>query len=202
MTVRTYRGISAEERRAERRARVKDACLDVVGEGGVAKVTVEAVSAGAGLTKRYFYESFPDLDTLLAEVIDDIFTGLLTDILATLPGIDSIPERADTIARMLIDFFQRDARRARLYVEAPGHPTLRARREVAFQTYTRLLLEHLQPEDTPLDRRREVAALIIVAGVTQAASEWLRDGRVGGSGALTRDQIVDEIARVMIAALE
>jgi hypothetical protein len=39
--------------------------------------------------------------------------------------------------------------------------------------------------------------LIIVAGVTQAASMWLR-----GAVDLDRDQIVDEITRVMIAALE
>jgi AcrR family transcriptional regulator len=204
VTVRSYRGVSAEDRRTERRARVKWACLDVVGEQGVAEVTVEAVSARAGLTKRYFYESFADLDALLAEVIDDIFTELLAEILDALESVGpSVHQRAHTIARLLIDFFQRDVRRARLYVEAPGQPTLRDRREQAFDSYTRLLVEHLRPDPTSMpaatvaDRRRAVAALIIVAGVTQAASMWLR-----GAVDLDRDQIVDEIARVMTTALE
>jgi hypothetical protein len=88
-------------------------------------------------------------------------------------------------------------------VEAPGQPTLRARRELAFDSYTRLLVEHLRPDSTPMpaatvaDRRRALAALVIVAGVTQAASMWLR-----GAVELDRDQIIDEITRVMIAALE
>jgi AcrR family transcriptional regulator len=203
VTVRPYRGVSAEDRRTERRARVKSACLDVVGEQGVAEVTVEAISTRAGLTKRYFYESFADLDALLAEVIDDIFTELLAEILEALESLGpSVRQRAHTIVRLLIDFFQRDARRARLYVEAPGQPTLRARRELAFDSYTRLLVDHLRPGSTPTpatvaDRRRALAALIIVAGVTQAASMWLR-----GAVDLDRDQIVDEITRVMIAALE
>jgi AcrR family transcriptional regulator len=204
VTVRPYRGVSAEDRRTERRARIKSACLDVVGEQGVTEVTVEAVSARAGLTKRYFYESFTDLDALLAEVIDDIFTELLAEILEALRSVGpSVHQRAHTIVRLLIDFFQRDARRARLYVEAPGQPTLRARRELAFDSYTRLLVEHLRPDSTPMpaatvaDRRRALAALIIVAGVTQAASMWLR-----GAVDLDRDQIIDEITRVMIAALE
>ncbi|HEY2206347.1 MAG TPA: TetR/AcrR family transcriptional regulator [Pseudonocardia sp.] len=201
MTVRPYRGVSAEDRRSQRRARVKSACLDVVGEDGVDRLTVEAVSARAGLTKRYFYEGFADLDVLLAEVIDDVFTELLAEILDALAvaGPD-VRRRAHTIVRLLIEFFQRDPRRARLYVEAPGQPTLRARRDEAFHSYTRLLVEHLRadshPEATVADRRRELAALIVVAGVTEAVTAWLR-----GGVDLDCDQLVDEIARVMIAAL-
>lgn len=202
--VRPYRGVSAEDRRAERRERVKSACLDVVGDTGVTTLTVDAVSARAGLTKRYFYEGFADLDALLAEVIDDIFTELLAEILDALRAEGpTVAQRAHIIVSLLIDFFQRDVRRARLYVEAPGQPTLRARREVAFDTYTRLLVEHLHTESTPWpaqtvpDRRRALAALIVVAGITQAMTMWLQ-----GTVELDRHQIVDEITRVMIAALE
>ncbi|WP_051342989.1 TetR/AcrR family transcriptional regulator [Pseudonocardia spinosispora] len=207
--VRPYRGVSAEDRRAQRREKVKSACLDVVGDNGVTDLTVEAVSARAGLTKRYFYEGFADLDALLAEVIDDIFTELLAEILAALDATDpTVAHRAHTIVSLLIDFFQRDVRRARLYVEAPGQPTLRARRDVAFDLYTRLLVEHLHADSTPRrsepwppttvpDRRRALAALIVVAGVTEAMTAWLR-----GAVELDRHEIVDEITRVMIAALE
>lgn len=202
--VRPYRGVSAEDRRAQRREKIKSACLDVVGDNGVTDLTVEAVSASAGLTKRYFYEGFADLDALLAEVIDDIFTELLAEILAALDTAGStVAHRAHTIVSLLIDFFRRDVRRARLYVEAPGQPTLRACRDVAFELYTRLLVEHLHTDATPWpprtvpDRRRALAALIVVAGVTEAMTAWLR-----GAVELDRHEIVDEITRVMIAALE
>ena len=35
-------------------------------------VTVEKICAAAGLNKRYFYESFTDIDGLSAAVVDDI----------------------------------------------------------------------------------------------------------------------------------
>lgn len=198
--VRPYRGISAENRRAERRARLMSACLDVVGECGVAEVTVDAVSARARLTKRYFYESFADLDTLLGELIDDIFTELLAEIPRALdqvgPGLD---RRARAIITTLVDFLARDARRARLYVEAPGQAVLRARREQAYLTYTRLLLDQLPaapaPDPGEADRRA-LAALVVVAGVTQAAVSWLQS-----TVPLDRDDIIDELTRIMIATL-
>ena len=66
--VRPYRGISADERRASRRARLLDAALEEVGERGMAGTTMTAVCARAGLTERYFYESFADRDEMLRAV--------------------------------------------------------------------------------------------------------------------------------------
>ena len=84
--VRTYRGASAEERRADRRARLLAGCLDVVGEVGVVGVTVEAVCARAGLTKRYFYEAFGDRDAVLAAVADGVYADLHAATVAALRG--------------------------------------------------------------------------------------------------------------------
>ena len=197
--VRPYRGVSAVDRRTERRARLKSACLDVVSERGVPEVTVEAVSFRAGLTKRYFYENYADLDALLGELIDDVFTELVDEILRALASEgDDLGRRARTIVSCLIDFLARDSRRARLYVEAPGQATLRARREEAYRTYTRLLLDHLPVDPHARDSpRRALAALMVVAGVTEAAVTWLR-----GTVPLDRHEIVDELTRVMVAVLE
>ena len=197
--VRPYRGVSAVDRRAERRARLKSACLDVVSERGVPEVTVEAVSVRAGLTKRYFYENYTDLDALLGELIDDVFTELVEEILRALASEgDDLGRRARTIVSCLIDFLARDSRRARLYVEAPGQATLRARREEAYRTYTRLLLDQLPVDPHARDSpRRALAALMVVAGVTEAAVTWLR-----GTVPLDRHEIVDELTRVMVAVLE
>jgi AcrR family transcriptional regulator len=201
--VRPYRGVSAAERRAERRSRIKSACLDVVGRDGVVAVTVDGVCARAGLTKRYFYEGFADLDALFGELIDEVFDGLLVEIRAALAGQGpQVHERARMIATCLIEYLRRDRRVARLYVEAPGQPTLRARRERAYQTYTRLLLDELPAasacgDDEASGRaRRSVAALILVAGVTQAVVSWLQ-----GEIELDRTEIIDELTRVMVAAL-
>lgn len=195
---RRYRGKSAEDRRAERRAALKEACLDVVGDEGVTAVTVDAVCARAGLTKRYFYESFADRDVLFAEVMDDFFVTIRGEILTGLTGSPrDTTERAHIIARVLIEFLERDTRRARLYVEAPGQPILRARLNEAYGTYTQLLLETFPPATEGADPgARELAALLIVAGTTQAAITWLQGGIQ-----LDRESMISKFADIIVTLL-
>ena len=86
--VRPYRGISAAERRADRRRRLLDGGLDVLAEVGVAGLTMTAVCARAGLTERYFYESFRDRDGLLRALSDqlaDEVTEAIRRAIATAP---------------------------------------------------------------------------------------------------------------------
>src|ERR1700728_4573782 len=68
--VRPYRGVSADDRRALRRARLIDAALDVIATEGIANLTMTSVRQLAGLTERYFYESFRDRDELLEGVLE------------------------------------------------------------------------------------------------------------------------------------
>jgi AcrR family transcriptional regulator len=66
---RPFRGVSASERRADRRRRLVAAAYELVGRDGAAHLGVGDVCAAAGLTKRYFYESFASLDDLGAAVV-------------------------------------------------------------------------------------------------------------------------------------
>jgi AcrR family transcriptional regulator len=68
---RRYRGQGGEERRAERRARLLDAGLRVFGEVGFHSATVKTICAVAGLTERYFYESFSNSEDLLCAVYEE-----------------------------------------------------------------------------------------------------------------------------------
>lgn len=67
---RRYRGQGREERRAERRVRLVEAGLRVFGEVGFHGATVKAICAEAGLTERYFYESFSNSEDLLCAVYE------------------------------------------------------------------------------------------------------------------------------------
>src|SRR5689334_2040397 len=78
--VRPYRGVQARDRVAERRRRLLDAGLELLGgSDGPPELTVRAVCAEAGITARYFYESFTDKDALVAAVFDRV----VADIAAT-----------------------------------------------------------------------------------------------------------------------
>jgi AcrR family transcriptional regulator len=70
-TGRTYGGVSPEQRRADRRVRLVDAGLALYGSQGFAATSIDAVCAEAGLTKRYFYESFGSAEELLSAVYLD-----------------------------------------------------------------------------------------------------------------------------------
>src|SRR3954469_9251227 len=75
--VRPYRGIEAAERLNERRRRLVEAGLDLLGaDNSETELTVRAVCKKAGLTARYFYESFADKDQFVVAVFDDAVAGI------------------------------------------------------------------------------------------------------------------------------
>ncbi|MEV0061956.1 TetR/AcrR family transcriptional regulator [Nocardia sp. NPDC050718] len=65
---RSYGGQTAEGRAADRRARLIDVGVDIVGTQGVSALGMRSVCRAAGLSQRFFYESFADTDGLLHAV--------------------------------------------------------------------------------------------------------------------------------------
>lgn len=62
---RTYQGLPAQERKAQRRQRLLEAGVTVYGTLGFRAGKVKLVCLEAGLTERYFYESFAKSEDLL-----------------------------------------------------------------------------------------------------------------------------------------
>lgn len=69
-SLRRYRGQGGDERRAERRQRLITAGLQVFGRVGFHEATVRLICAEAGLSERYFYESFANSEELLCAVYE------------------------------------------------------------------------------------------------------------------------------------
>jgi AcrR family transcriptional regulator len=65
-----FKGISAAERRSDRRRRLVEAAFAIAGTEGAGGLGVGRVCLDAGLTKRYFYESFGSLADLQSAVVD------------------------------------------------------------------------------------------------------------------------------------
>jgi AcrR family transcriptional regulator len=171
---RRYRGVPADERRQQRRRQLLDACLDLVGRDGTPAVTAESVSATAKLTKRYFYESFPDRDAILVTALDELFRDIDAEIRrASLPADGE--GRARAIAEALVIALCRDSRRARLYAAAPALPALNARREQAIVAFTEVMASDALTAGLTDDVQRRLVARIVVAGVTDLVTSWLDD---------------------------
>jgi AcrR family transcriptional regulator len=130
--VRPYRGVSATERRAGRRAKLIEAALDQISDQGIAATTMTAVCARASLTERYFYESFRDLEGLLLAVFDACLLNMDEAMFEALQAAPpDLVERCRAAAGAMLDVLTDDPRKARLYAEASGSDVLSERRSAA-----------------------------------------------------------------------
>ena len=116
---RPYGGVKAEARRQERRQRLLAAGLEVFGHRGYHHTTVRDICVEAGLTERYFYESFKSLRLLFDAVHEPLRNELLQITAPTSPD-DSTPSTATALTqleaslRQWYGFLQADPRRARI----------------------------------------------------------------------------------------
>ena len=111
---RTYRGVSADVRREQRRAALLEAALDLMGSAD-SDISVRGVCTSARLTQRYFYESFTNLDELQLALLDQIAEEIAYEGAAALA--DQAP--ADLLAACRTTYegaysvFEKDPRKAR-----------------------------------------------------------------------------------------
>jgi AcrR family transcriptional regulator len=113
-TARRYRGITAAERRAERRERLLEAGLELFGTVGYARTSVRAVSAAASLNSRYFYESFDSREDLLYCVYQRIVSHILTRASEAVAHEDTIEGKARAGLRAGWTAVTEDRRKARI----------------------------------------------------------------------------------------
>lgn len=84
-----YAGKAASTRQAERRKKILAAGIKLFGSQGFSATSIDAVCSEAGLTKRYFYESFSSSDELLVQAYRAVTREYLNSImLATRPHLN------------------------------------------------------------------------------------------------------------------
>src|SRR5689334_2239927 len=128
---RTYSGVKHEDRQAARQAALMAAGLELLGTEGLAGTSVRAVCSRAGLTARYFYESFADLDALLVAVFDSVVGEVAAAVLAGVRSAQGGDARAHARAAIAagVQLMTDDPRKARiLFVEARASEALADRR--------------------------------------------------------------------------
>lgn len=81
-----WRGTSPEDRATVRRARLIDACMQIVGSEGSDALVVRSICRVANVSPRKFYESFPDTDALLVTTYECAVQDLLGAVTAALPA--------------------------------------------------------------------------------------------------------------------
>jgi AcrR family transcriptional regulator len=202
VSTRPYGGVSAEDRVATRRSQLLDAGLDLFGTDGWNAATVRAICARAGLTERYFYESFKDREALLVAVFDRIISEATA---AVLRAVEESPHDARAKSRASIAAFvglmTDDPRKGRIaFVEAMGSEALMQRRLDTMRAFAALIAEQARAFYGRAAVPREDAELttfMLVGGLAETLIAWLR-----GELEVSRERLVDHCAGLFVAAAD
>lgn len=173
--VRPYRGVNAAQRIAERKRKLLEAGLDLLGgQSAPAELTVRAICTQAGLAARYFYESFADKDAFVSAVFD----WVVADIAATTQAaVTAAPVREQSRQGManIVRTISEDARVGRLLFNIHlTNPVVVRKRAESGALFALLSGQHagnaLQVEPS---EQIKAAAHFVVGGVGQTLSAWL-----------------------------
>lgn len=188
---RTYGGRSAEDRRTERRARLVTATVQLLAARGEGATTMTAICAEAGLTERYFYESFKGRDAALVAALDSVSDEIATVAVAAIEQTaGTATARVHAALAALATWVDEHPDRAHVaLVESTAHPALRARRRELLGMFADLVAteaaELYGDAAWPADRAR-VQGLLYVAGLAELVA-----ARLAGEVTLDADQLVE-----------
>src|SRR5690606_22560443 len=193
--VRPYRGVDPAERRAQRRRRLLDAGLELLGgeQRDPAELTVRAICREAGLTMRYFYESFTDKDDFVSAVFD----WVVSDIAATTQAaVAAAPRRDQTRAGManIVRTVSEDPRVGRLLFSRHLYTaTVVRKRAESGALFAMLSGQHVgSTMQLPENERIKATSHFVVGGVGQTIGAWL-----AGEVRLSPEALVDQLASVI-----
>ncbi|RHW23465.1 TetR/AcrR family transcriptional regulator [Nocardioides immobilis] len=147
---RLWQGQTPDAREADRRERLVEAGLELVGTQGVAALTMRAACREASVGPRYFYELFATREELLEAVYDETVDRIREPILA---AVVAAAETEGVAAAILTAFdtavavVEDDPRIGRvLFRESAADDTLRPRSQAAMPEFVLTVIAEVLPE--------------------------------------------------------
>ena len=175
---RSYGGKTATERASERRERLIDATIGVLADGGEARATMTAICAGAGLTERYFYESFTNLDEAMLAAFDHVcneILGLAERVVEATPGTPE--QRVHAVMQTFVDLVVAEPQKGKVAVLQTGAGSaLRARRNELIEVFADFVAreaDELYGEATWPEERARLFGVVYIAGFAELVDAWL-----------------------------
>jgi AcrR family transcriptional regulator len=178
INIRTFRGVSTEQRREARRARLLAAAIRTFGTRGFHRTTVRDVCSEAQLTERYFYESFVNLASLYSAAHQQVTDQLREAIVLVVTSGPREPlAMAEGALRVYLGFLSEDRPRARLLLieslavgdELSEQASASARE---FVTLLRGLAELLYPSAASQGLDLAMVASGLVGATNAIAYDW------------------------------
>ncbi|WP_165692278.1 TetR/AcrR family transcriptional regulator [Mycobacteroides abscessus] len=196
---RGYNGIPAEERRSERRTRLLDAALNVVGAHGYSRLSASGLCQMTGLNDRYFYEHFTDRDAIFDALVDQLAGQTLAAMGEAIADAGTDPEQvARAGLTACIDLLTGDPRKARVvFVEAPAHSS-RSHRTRVRDLFIGLMRGQAESKlggalSDELDSKITFAGIHLFGALMECTTSWL-------AGDLTMDktELIDQSVDLLL----
>jgi AcrR family transcriptional regulator len=172
------------ERQARRRNDLIAAGIELLGSADGPALTVRAVCRAAGLTERYFYESFADRDEFVRAVYDDVCTTAM----AALTTVDTPREAVERFVTLMVD----DPARGRVLLLAPTVEPMLTRSGAEWMPS---FIELLQRKLTRITDSAQAAMVAtgLIGGLSALFTAYL-DGRLPA----TRTQFIDHCVEMLL----
>lgn len=200
---RAYGGISPEQRKAERRAKLLQAGLALFTGTGFAATRITGLCTEAGVSTRNFYEEFASKEDLLRELHDLINATAFERVRTALAELetDDVAVRVSTLLDVFVRSVTADPRAPRLnYVEAVGVTAEIEQQHVRWVTTWAEFIESeaLRAADAGTAPRRSyrLTAIALVGAITGLLREWQAH-----EPPLDVDEIAAEIRALVLAAI-
>ncbi|WP_409464443.1 TetR/AcrR family transcriptional regulator [Amycolatopsis sp. GA6-003] len=193
MPGRTWAGTTLDDRKAQRRARLLAAGLDLLGAQGSAAVSVRAVCRSAKLTERYFYESFADRESLVAAVYEDVGEQARKALADAVSGEGDPRRRAERAVTAFVELMLDDPRKGRVLLLAPlTDPALTQRGLHLLPAFTALVGEQLSRGD---ETGRQLVAIGLVGALSNVFIAYL-----DGTLKVSRERLVEHCVQLVLGA--
>lgn len=174
-----FKGLPIVERRALRRQKLIQAGIDCYGKFGFFAVTVKDICMAAGLTERYFYESFKKSDALFQAIFVQLISELQNSVIH---AIEQQTEPQHMLRAGLLAFLsclkQHPAMARIIYIDAMLVQELHQQANIQqtmqrFETIVQRLLRVLQPDYNFNEPEFSWIATGINGYVTHIAIRWV-----------------------------
>lgn len=180
-----WSGVPLPDRPALRRNELVAAGVQLLGDASGPALTVRAVCRKAGLTERYFYESFADRDEFVRAVYDDVCGSAI----AALSAADSPREAVEQFVALMVD----DPVRGRVLLLAPqSEPVLVRSGAQWIPGFIELLQRRLSRIGDPV--LQTMTATSLIGGLTALFAAYLN-----GQLAASRAQFIDYCVGMLLS---
>jgi AcrR family transcriptional regulator len=180
-----WSGVPLQDRQTLRRDELIVAGVNVLGGEAGSALTVRAVCRAAGLTERYFYESFGDRDDFVRAVYDHVCGTAMTALTSSTTPRDAV----ERFVALMVD----DPVRGRVLLIAPEREPVLTKSGAEWMPNFIELLQH------KLTRITDPAVQAMVATGLVGALTALFTAYLNGRLATTREQFIDYCVDMLLS---